>query len=653
MHLLKHISVAALAGSVICTPALAQETPDVAPLWSADEAAIVTGFDELRLLSPRQSLSSETALRSLLSNLPDLIQVNYGEFIDAAGGVVATDVEFKLGEELPLGVRIGELRVYGLEDSQLTALAAGETADIGSRIDARDISIFGLEEMMETATDLYMDQVETMVEDMTEEELPEDAAMDFNIKAYDFSIGQLLIDGFTWHETPDEVDMKIASLFGEEGPPEGQEAWALFAPLARFYRNFEAASLAYYDTVAAIDMTSSAEGMEQDMKMDLRMPMVGMSGIDRGDTDQMVYRDMSYDIEGTVDVEDGEAFPMNMSGSLDLFVWEDMKLAKLFGYLENQIVPPSDVKDLMSFGKFTGYGETLSIGDAEIYSVGKGSFDLSKWTWFIPEVVKFSAEDYRINVGGYLDFIQQTVASMPEMAEDPEFAEQVAMFEQVSSFLSENDLDVLDMDMAFNYDWDAETGESGLGLFHKMDGFGELKLGAGLGAVTYDEAVQSLAMDEDAGMAEFDPMDAFGEVFMQEFELTDFDLMIDDEGGLDKLFNLIVEVAKLVPRDDTDSQLAMFKGSSPEELRAMISGLTRMSGFQANSIFPPAVEYINGFADFIAKGGKLSLQIAPEEPLTLESVDALMPMLETPDEMVEYLGIEFEYTEPEPEGEEE
>ena len=78
----------------------------------------------------------------------------------------------------------------------------------------------------------------------------------------------------------------------------------------------------------------------------------------------------------------------------------------------------------------------------------------------------------------------------------------------------------------------------------------------------------------------------------------------------------------------------------------MASGLTRMSGLQVAGVFPPAVEYVNGFADFLMNGGSLHLAMKPETPLDASSEAAIMGLIQDPDAMVEYLGLEFEYTEP-------
>ena len=91
----------------------------------------------------------------------------------------------------------------------------------------------------------------------------------------------------------------------------------------------------------------------------------------------------------------------------------------------------------------------------------------------------------------------------------------------------------------------------------------------------------------------------------------------------------------------------MMRNSSPSELRGLASGLTRMSGMQVGSAFPPALEYVNGVADFILNGGTIGLSVEPEEPLNAAAMETIEPLFAEPDALVDYLGVEFEYSAPE------
>lgn len=629
-----------LASASLTAPALAQET---ATMMSVEDVAAVALFEQTLSEVPAASLASATALGTLLEQFPALISIDVESYTNEAGGQVANNVEFTLAfGESPVGFRVGEMRVYGLDDSELVKLAANETADLG-RIDMRNVELFGIEQFMESATDAYMDAIEDAVEEL-DQETSADLDVDFMINEYEVSIGHIVLDGLTWHATPSEVNDGIDLLLNGQELSEEQSVWAIFAPLARFQRSLEIDTAVYSDVIMLADMSFTDEGMEQYIVGEYGMPLVGMSGVSRGDTATTLYKDLAYDFQMTIsDDEFGGTFPFEMSGSLDFMRWDGIEMADLFGYLETQTVPSTDITDLMSLGNLTAYGETVYFGDELFYSVDRVNMDLSNFYWFVPEAISYDVDGLTYDIASYLTSIESMMMSMPEVAEDPDAAMVSDMFQQVAVVLADNGVDTLHMDLDFGLSWDAETGATALSFEHIMDGFGELSLGFAGSMPNFDQFAYAIEADEESGMA---GDDAFDKIMEESLSLSSFEFNIDDDGGLDKLFALTVAMAKIIPEEEGGGDLAMFANSSPQELRAMASGLTRMSGLQVASVFPPAVEYVNGIADFLMNGGSLSISMEPEEPLDASSDATVMGMIETPEKLVEYLGLEFEYTEP-------
>ena len=71
-----------------------------------------------------------------------------------------------------------------------------------------------------------------------------------------------------------------------------------------------------------------------------------------------------------------------------------------------------------------------------------------------------------------------------------------------------------------------------------------------------------------------------------------------------------------------------------------------MGGMEAAQVFPPAVGYINGIADFVMNGGALRVALNPDEPLGAQSEAQLMQLGDDPQAILDFLGFEFEYTAP-------
>ncbi|WP_293613050.1 hypothetical protein [Ponticaulis sp.] len=636
----------AIMGAGVITPISAPAFAQGAESYASEIAA----FESMRSSSPSGALASETSVMALLSNIPAPFEVSVGSFFSEGGGDVAENVEitFSLEDEFTIGFRIEELRAYGLSDSQISALAANETAELGSRIDMRGVTLFGLEPMMETFTDAYVDGIEGMVEGVEGDGDSLTIDADFSFDGYEASFGQIIMDGLTWHSSPDEVNAGITALYSADELTEEQGVWAIIAPVARFYRSVDIDQMAMFDTTVAADVTTTQDGVDQNIVIDFSVPMVGSSGMSRGDTAMTIYRDASYVMNTAILSEEiGEPINMDMSGSIDLYVMQGFELSTLFGYLETQTIPDMSVSDLMSLGTWDVFGEQVMMGDQLFYSVAHTTVDISDFNWFVPQRISMAAEDMTYNVETYIGYIQNVMSGA--IAEGPDAEEVMQMMTAVRSTLSDYGVETLTMDINAEAAWDAETGASVFDYVHQMDGFGRFSLGlAGempsmtqfAGAIEANQAPEGREPKDDVESA-----DAVAMLMQQEMALTSFDIEIDDDGGLEKVFGLAIAFAQLAPEDD--STAAMMRNSSPSELRGLASGLTRMSGMQVGSAFPPALEYVNGVADFILNGGTIGLSVEPEEPLNAAAMETIEPLFAEPDALVDYLGVEFEYSAPE------
>ena len=643
----------ALMGASVATTIGAPVAAAQDESWGYELSGQIANYQALRTEAPRDSLASAASVEALLSNLPDMLEVSFGGFTSENGGDVATDVSisFNLTEDVGIGFRIGELRVYGLSDSDVASLAANETASLGSRIDLREVSLYGVESLVESiagemssgATGLLPDEVTDGAEMET----------DFTVDSYTFSYDQIILDGLVWHATPDDVNEGIDTLFSSLDGQEQADAWPLFAPLARFYRSIEVDNYALYDMDLAMVMGVQDEELTQNISFSMTAPLAGATGIDRGDFEFGLTQGMVFDM--SIDMV-AEEFPQGLQftsgGTVGLSTMTDMHLGELFGYLERQEIPDVSVTDLMSLGQFESFDSVSTLNGMTISTVERSLFDLSEWNWFVPETIAFEGQGITYNLGGYMDFLTSFIGSMPEVADDPESEEVFAMLGSVRQALTDLDMDVLDMDMAGRLSWDADTGMTSFDYSNEMAGFGTLNTGFGAYLPSYQEFVVAIedagkgdvGSDKD-GMVASDPIDdAIEELMEAELALTSFDFEISDDGGLDKVFGLAIAIAQLMPEDDANA--AMLRNSSPAELRALVSGLARMGGMEAAQVFPPAVGYINGIANYIMNGGALRVALNPEEPIGAESEAQFMALGEDPQAIIDFLGFEFEYTAP-------
>lgn len=77
-----------------------------------------------------------------------------------------------------------------------------------------------------------------------------------------------------------------------------------------------------------------------------------------------------------------------------------------------------------------------------------------------------------------------------------------------------------------------------------------------------------------------------------------------------------------------------------EEVRSFLPALIRVASMQYAFSNSAVADSINQLADFVEGGGGLTIEVAPEAPLTLNDFD-----IDDPADLVDVLGIDVTHTE--------
>lgn len=659
MHVKSLSFAAALMASVSFGPIFAEEP---VPAWGEKIVAQLADLEARKAAEISAPLANEAALSSLVDSFPDLISVEIGGYTPSGQGVVAEDVTFTITGDSEIGLNIGEVRLFGLNSDFLTDISSGQTSLFAERIDLRNLSIVGLETITEQMTDAYLDAYEETLNDLSDGEGEDAIVLDFEqgIGKYELSMGQVILDGFVWHPSSEEVATGLAeSTQAALSDDQDTEAamWMVFGNLARYYRSVEIETSIISDTSFLFDMNVEVSEEDAEMKQDIKangkIDLMTMSGVNRGDFGVMLTKGLSYSMDMLMDDPNDPDLPegglrIDMAGTTDLYTVEGIRFGNLFSYIERKEVPSTDVTDLMSLGVWNVYGENVTMGGETFYSIDHSMMDLSEFHWLIPEKVRFTATGLTYGVDGYLNYISSMFADV----QDEEGEEIQKVIGQVSEILSDHDVDTLKMDFDVDLAWDAETGATRLHYDGRTHDFGSFILDLDFGMANFDDFAAAIkadmAYEAENGDEEDGPgSDMIAAALLQKGRLTSMNIVMDDEGGLEKLFSMAVAFAKLAPEGDED--MAFLQNNTPESIRVMASGIVRMANVQVASAFPPGVEYVNAFADFIQYGGRLEYSLKPEEPITAASQGEIMSRIAEPKTLVEYLGLGVDYQKPEAE----
>ncbi len=555
--------------------------------------------------------------RAFADAIAGVASVEFG----SVDGVVAREVVVTLAGEDAVGVRIDELRAWGL-DGDAAASGDGRIAD---RFDARGVAFFGLGGMVERQADAITDLIGAKVEDMAPEAAVElDTEMD--IERYDVGADRVVVDGLTVHpaEAAPAADDAAGSPF-----------LAVVKEIAGANRRASAEAYAFHNMRVAM----AFEQAGGDSEMTLTGPFMGAEGWRRGDLDFAAFRGLTFDMKmtvpatETVDEETGELvatpeFPMQVGGGYDFFSMEGLKLAKLYAHLAKGALPPASETDLMSLGVWRVLGERQTFGGRELSYTREATADMSKFHWLIPTDVRFSADGGRYNMGGLFAYVEEMARAGG--GESAAGAEQMAQF---AAALKETGLDVVPFEFEMTGTWDPQNGATASRLTIESETMGDWRQSFD-GALPDFEGVKAMlpaegeAVDWPGAMA----------ALVQDAALRSASLELEDRGGLDKGFALAVAVAKLAPEDDAGA--AMLRNADPADLRISSAAMMRMAAPQAAQAFPPAAGYIAAVADFVQKGGLLRIKAEPPAPFTMALVESEAEAIDAnPGRVAELLGL--------------
>jgi hypothetical protein len=612
-------------------------------------------------------------IESLRSALPAEVAVSWGglTFDAATGSTLLTAVKVTPKDNTEVGVSIDELRLYDLDVELLKARLTGqrltESGPLARRIDAKNVSAFGLASLMngmmgdvydgftdgafpedlppaqdvlpaEPANPLKFQPTDPVAgapegwPPTIEPELgfPDDdfsATFATTFDRYDFSVGRVIFDDIVLK--PYQAAPAPAAAASADDPM--ASFMSVLQMFAAFNQSFGIDTAAYFDMKGVMGMTQFGEAMSTD----LAIKSFGARGMRGGDTDAMYLRGLSYTSTGS-----NMGMPMDMTYGVDLYTIKDVRLGKVMDFLAKGVVPPRTETNLMSLGVWRSESESFKLGGKEFYTVAESMFDGTGFHWFIPTKLAASGKGMSIDVGGLIEYAQQaSSAMMGDMGDDPFYAEQAAAqnaeMQQMLATLNKNGLSKIAGDYNFGWNWNAGNGDAKLDL--GFDGKDLLKFNTKYeGGFPSFKAVSDLIPDN----IEATDQEALANVFNTNTSLKLIEFNIEDKGGLPKIYGLMGDFAP-----------AMGMGAEPmtaENVRVMASsGLKTMAAAVSQEI-PEIPGLLNPIAAFLELGGKLRLAIQPAKPMPFSSFETVMTgaMMgsSTPSQIIKDLGVKSEHT---------
>jgi len=387
-------------------------------------------------------------------------------------------------------------------------------------------------------------------------------------EGFDEEDGQFSVGGI-------EFDRLAVRQGGPKGDGEGNEA-------ARLFNAIELGGLYFKDiSFSANEETAAAVAMSAP---DLRF--VGLGG---GKLGAIIANDLEYEITQSeaslaaiaeaMGPQAGMVFsgplrsfiaPENQRVTIDSFEWRGIDLSGLMAWGLKGETPPATARDLIDLGTIKAAGMESFIEDRRAMAAKEATVSAMEFTWLIPS--KFRAD----SKGAVTDF----TAYLPETETE------------ALEILKKHGLDKVAGDGHAEWNWNADSGVADLDYSAAMSGLADVSMALGLNGLKLED----LAAE-----------DADENIVAQLAALRGFSLTFKDETALDVMF----EIA------------ALQMGGSAEDLRQSAPAMIRLSGAQAAQMNPRIADYVDAFANFVAKGGTLEIAASPAEPVTMQALETV------------------------------
>ena len=616
-----------------------------------DPAAIEAQVAKLATDTLKGTTTEAANLDAVKALLPAELAMSWGNlsFDAATNSTLVTNLKLTPKDMPTVGVQIAELRLWDFDAKLLEDRVSGkrltETAKLARRIDAKNITVFGLADAINNGMSSAQ-PAPTPVEEATPLKFqPEDPTapvevppgledpFSFNgmdayappqISRMDISLGRMIID---------DVMLKPYQVIpAPAAPADPNDPTAEFLPMIQHFvsamQAYGVDTAAYFDYKIGFDVVESGEKISGD----ITVKTMGARGMRGGDLDGMFIRDVDYALSAPTTPG---AAPIAFNYKLGLMTLKDLRLEKVLGYLVKGVMPPRTEANLMGLGKWHSENEAMTLGGQEFYTAAETNFDATGFHWFIPTKLEASGKNISLNIGTLMDFATKYATAVPA-GDDPAAAEAnaaaLAEITQMKTLLDKNGLSKVTFNSNFGWNWNAQNGDAKLQF--GMGGAELLDFDA-----KYEGAFPSFKAVSDLIPETGEPNEtALMQVFQNNSSLKLIDLNVKDNGGLGKIFGLMGDLAPQTGMSQTPLTGAQVRAQ-------VVDGVKMMARPDVSGI-PELATLLTPVADFLATGGKLRFFVQPSKPMPFGTLvgTVMSAGMGSPAQAIKDLGLKVEHS---------
>ncbi len=632
-------------------------------------------------------------LASLRALLPKEVSVTWASlnFDAASGATVLTEVKVTPADMPEIGLGIAELRLWDFDVALLRARMQGqrlgETAKLARRIDAKNVSVFGMAEMMNASFaqpaypggSYYDDAPQAPPADWPAEPAPADGAIPatplrwqqpdnrpfapapqtdeapsirdwpaitepeffepadpyaepdyyyvppapMTIERYDIGYSRLILD-----------DIVLKPF---EALPQDTGGMSQLSPLAGLQTLVAFMRSVGIDTMGALDLKfdMAMRTGDETMAFAYTVKSMGSRGMRGGDLDASYARDIAYSFDLGADPST-PSIRRKVDFNVGFFGMEDFYLDKLLVEMAKGQAPALTNTNLMSLGLWRSENVSMSVAGKQMLATTETMFDARKFHWLVPTDMQASAKGVTVDL--------EAIASLGAMFQDSSYAmgfdDGVQEMIDGVEMLKRHGLSKPSMNFAFGWNWNPDNGDTRLNLAFGGDGL--IDIGAKYEGIFPSYKAVTAVTPADPAQAN---LPAIGRLFTEGSKFKLVEVNVNDKGGLSKIFGLVAEGGEEMGGFDLGMGPTDMTG---DQLREQASLFIQSMAVQASSQFPEMRGLLTPVAAFLQGGGRLKFVMQPSQPMAFNALanagsGAMFGTL-TPSQLIQQLGVRTEHS---------
>jgi len=256
--------------------------------------------------------------------------------------------------------------------------------------------------------------------------------------------------------------------------------------------------------------------------------------------------------------------PDNQRTQVKTFEWRDIDFSGLLAWGLRGEEPPLTAENLIDLGTFRAVDMVSYIGEKRAATVKETTMSAGAFTWMAPSDIRLDTKGAVYDFTAYID----------------------AGEEEALNILADNGLDRVAGDGFLQWRWNSDRGDAALDYEMSTDGLADFSMGAAFSGLKLNEMAAADEAGEENALIDLGRLDRFS-------------MEVADEKLLDVFFAFS----------------ALQMGGTGEDLRQSVPAMIRIGGMQAAQLNARFADYVDAVADFVGKGGALTIEAAPGEPV--------------------------------------